>query len=116
MFEIARNNINKIAFWEKILETASAGRDTVSIDILTTSRNSDRKIMQLIRITSGPPTRIRSRNISPGMTTVFHARPHSRFIEIQSNLRRQKLHRTNQSSIYLFIIISFILLKRRKVY
>ena len=30
------------------------------------------------------------------MTTVFHAWPYSRFIEIQSNLRRKKLHRTNQ--------------------
>ena len=32
------------------------------------------------------------------MTTVFHAWPYSRYIEIQSNLRRKKLHRTNQGS------------------
>ena len=31
----------------------------IKIDILITSRYGDRKIMQLIRITSGPPTRIR---------------------------------------------------------
>ena len=30
------------------------------------------------------------------MTTVFYARPYGRFIEIQSSLRRKKLHRTNQ--------------------
>ena len=30
------------------------------------------------------------------MTTVFHARPYGGLIEIQSNLRRKKLHRTNQ--------------------
>ena len=30
------------------------------------------------------------------MTTVFHAWPYGRFIEIESNLRRKKLHRTNQ--------------------
>ena len=35
------------------------------------------------------------------MTTVFHAWPHGRFIEIQSNLRRKKLHKTNQSSNFL---------------
>ena len=32
------------------------------------------------------------------MTTVFHAWPCGRFVEIQSNLRRNKLHRTNQGS------------------
>ena len=35
------------------------------------------------------------------MTTVFHAWPYGRFIEIQSNLRRKKLHRTNQGSNFL---------------
>ena len=35
------------------------------------------------------------------MTTVFHAWPCGRFIEIQSNLRRKKLHRTNQGSNFL---------------
>ena len=32
---------------------------------------------------------------SADMTTVFRARPYGRFIEIQSNLRRKKLRRTN---------------------
>ena len=32
------------------------------------------------------------------MTTVFHAWPYGRFIEIKSNLRRKKLHRTSQGS------------------
>ena len=35
------------------------------------------------------------------MTTVFHAWPHSIFIKIRSNLRRQKLHRKNQGSNFL---------------
>ena len=35
------------------------------------------------------------------MTTVFPARPFGRFIEIQSNLRRKKLHRANQGSNFL---------------
>ena len=34
---------------------------------------------------------------SPGMTTVFYAKPYGRFIEITSNLKRNKLHRKNQS-------------------
>ena len=35
------------------------------------------------------------------MLTVFHARLHSRFTEIQSNLRRKKLQRTNQDYNFL---------------
>ena len=35
------------------------------------------------------------------MTTVFHPWPHGRFIEIKSNLKRNKLHRTNQSFSFL---------------
>ena len=36
--------------------------------------------------------------ISPEMTTVFHTGLYGRFIEIQRNLRRKKLHRANQGS------------------
>ena len=37
-------------------------KETVDIDILVTSRNGDRKIMQSIRITSRSPSRIRKWN------------------------------------------------------
>ena len=35
------------------------------------------------------------------MTTVFHASPYSRFVKIQSNLRRKKLHRRNKGTNFL---------------
>ena len=35
------------------------------------------------------------------MTTVFHAWPYCRFIEVQNNLKRKKLYRTNQCSKFL---------------
>ena len=35
------------------------------------------------------------------MTTVLNAWPYGRFIEIQSNLRIKKIHRTNQGSNFL---------------
>ena len=44
---------------------------------------------------------VATRSTSPDMTTVFHTWPSSRFIEIQSNLRRKKLHETNQGSNFL---------------
>ena len=35
------------------------------------------------------------------MTTKLHVRPYGIFTEIQGNLGRKKLHKTNQGSIYL---------------
>ena len=35
------------------------------------------------------------------MTTVFHAWPYGRFIEIQTNLRSKNSHRTNQGSNFI---------------
>ena len=35
------------------------------------------------------------------MTTIFHARLHGRLIEIQSNLKKKKLHRTSKGSNFL---------------
>ena len=46
-------------------------------------------------------TIIAATKTSPNMTTVFHARLHGRFVEIKSNLRRKKLYRTNQNSVFL---------------
>ena len=42
---------------QRIPESSYARKETVDIDILVTSRNGDRKIMQSIRITSRPPSR-----------------------------------------------------------
>ena len=40
---------------QRIPEPSCARKETVDIDILVTSRNGDRKIMQSIRITIDPP-------------------------------------------------------------
>ena len=42
-----------------IPESSCTRKETVYTDILIKSRNGGRKIMQSIRIASGPPTRIR---------------------------------------------------------
>ena len=44
---------------------------------------------------------VATRSTSPGMTTVFHTWPYGRFIEIQINRRRKKLHRRNQGYNFL---------------
>ena len=46
---------------QRIPESSCARKETVDIDILVTSRNGDRKIMQSIRIASRPPSRKRKR-------------------------------------------------------
>ena len=43
---------------QRIPESSCAKKETVDIDILVTSRNGDRNIMQSIRVTSRPPVRI----------------------------------------------------------
>ena len=47
---------------QRIPESSCARKETVDIDILVTSRNGDKKIMQSIRITSRPTLRIRKWN------------------------------------------------------
>ena len=51
---------------QRILESSCSKKvfETVTIDILVTFRNGDCKIMQSIRITSRPPSRIRKWNQS----------------------------------------------------
>ena len=52
----------KAFYRQRIPESSCARKETVDIDILVTFRNGDRKIMQSIRITSRPPSRIRKWN------------------------------------------------------
>ena len=47
---------------QKIPDFSRARKETVDIDILVTSRNGDRIIMQSIRITSKPPSTKRKYN------------------------------------------------------
>ena len=49
----------KAFYRQKVPESSCARKETVDIDILVTSRNDDRKIMQSIRMTSRLPSKIR---------------------------------------------------------
>ena len=50
----------KAFYRQRIPESSCAKKETVDIDILVTSRNGDRRIMQSIRIMSRPPLRKRT--------------------------------------------------------
>ena len=52
----------KSFYRQRIPEFSCAREEIVDIDILVTSRNGDRKIMQSFRITSRPPSRKRKWN------------------------------------------------------
>ena len=52
----------KAFYRQRVPDFSSARKQTVDIDILVTSRNGNRKIMQSIRITSTPPSRRRKWN------------------------------------------------------
>ena len=47
----------KAFYRQRIPESCCARKEAVDINILVTSRNGDRKIMQSIRISSRPPSR-----------------------------------------------------------
>ena len=49
----------KAFYRQRIPESTCVRKETVDIDILVTSRNGDRKIMQSVRITSRPLLRKR---------------------------------------------------------
>ena len=53
---------NKAFYRQRIPGPSCASKETVDIDILSTSRNGHRRIMQSIRITSRPPSRNRKWN------------------------------------------------------
>ena len=55
----------KAFYRQRISESSCARKETVNIDILVTSRNGDRKIMQSIRITSRPTSRKKKTKIIP---------------------------------------------------
>ena len=46
----------KAFYRQRIPEFSRPRKETGDIDILVTSRNGDKKIMQSIRITTGPPS------------------------------------------------------------
>ena len=48
----------KALYRQRILESSCARKEAVDIDVLVTSRNGGRKIMQSIRITKRSPLRI----------------------------------------------------------
>ena len=52
----------KAFYRQRIPQSSPARKETVDTDILVTSRNGDRKIMQSIRITSRHPSRKRKLN------------------------------------------------------
>ena len=51
-----------ILYRQRIPEFSCARKETVDIDLLVTSRNGGREMMQSIRITSRPPLTIRNWN------------------------------------------------------
>ena len=52
----------KAFYRQRILESSCVRKGTVDIDILATSRDGDRKIIQSIKIMIRPPLRKRKRN------------------------------------------------------
>ena len=62
----------KAFYRQRIPEFSCARKETVDIEILVTSRNGHRKIMQSFRIASRPPSRKRKRNqLEPVLKNIY---------------------------------------------
>ena len=62
----------KTFYRQRIPESSCARKETVDVDILVTSRNGDRKIMQSITITSRPTLRKRKPNhLKPVLKNIY---------------------------------------------
>ena len=59
---------------QRIPEFTRARKETVDIDIIVTSRNGDRKLMQSNRITSRPPSRKKEvESIEPVLKNIYQS-------------------------------------------
>ena len=54
--------VQRKTFYRQRILDIDIQKETIDIDILVTSRNDDKNIMQSIRLTSRPPSRIRKWN------------------------------------------------------
>ena len=75
----------KAFYRQRVPEFSRARKETADIEILVTSRNGDRKLMQSIGITSRIQFQVATRSTSQDMTTVFHAWPCDRFIDTEQS-------------------------------
>ena len=77
----------KAIYRPRVQQSSCMKKETVDIDIFSTSRNGDRKIMQSIRITSRPPL-----NISLGYIKCYSSsnprdvKSHSYYIRYNSKM------------------------------
>ena len=59
---------------QRIPEFTRARKETVDIDIIVTSRNGDRKLMQSTRMTSSPPSRKKEvESIDPVLKNIYQS-------------------------------------------
>ena len=73
----------KAFYRHRIPESSCARKKTVDIDILVTSRNGDRNIMQSIRITSRPPTKRQWNQLSQFWRTSTKVTPIEKTYELR---------------------------------
>ena len=63
----------KAFYRQRIPESSCARKETVDIDILVTSRNGDRKIMQSIRVTSRPLEKREVEPVEPVLKNIYQS-------------------------------------------
>ena len=84
----------------------TARKETFDIDILVTSRNGDRKIMQCVKITSRPPSRVEP--VEPVLKYIYQSNTYRKGLswphfDSEPRVRQKQQMKDQQSCIFIFV-------------
>ena len=90
-------------------ETRTWHENIQSIDILETSRNGDRKIMESIRITSGPPSKKWSEPVEPVWKNIYQSNTYRIDLSLShfnDEVRVQEKQQEKDQQSYIFVCLT----------
>ena len=102
----------KAFYRQRIPESSCVRKETVDLDILVTSRNGDRKIMQSITITSRPTLRKKREPVEPVLKNIYQGNTYRKDLSwphfddeprLQEKLHRTKKDQSKDQSLHSFI-------------
>ena len=98
----------KAFYRQRIPEYSCVRKETVDIDILVTSKNGDRNIIQAIRITSRPPSRKGSGTIERVLKNIYQSNTYRKdfswpHVDDEPRFQEKQQVKDQQSCIFVFV-------------
>ena len=99
----------KAFYRQRIPEFSCARKETVDIEILVTSRNGHRKIMQSIKIMSRPPSRIEVEQVEPVLKNIYQSNTNRKDLSwpnFDDELRVQDKQQLKDQQLCTFVFVT----------